>query len=465
MPKIIKKTTPALLAFVLLLIFFGPAQAQDSSPVNKVHIYLFWGEGCPHCAAEKPFLEELAEKYPGVELHFYEIYYDASNQNLFMAMAAKFGFDPQAVPTTFIGEKYWVGYSEQLDQEIETYVQMCLENGCPDAGEGVISPLQSGSGSSPSAETVESPPEQAPPSQERTLNLPIIGTVNLDQQSLLVSTALIAFVDGFNPCSLWALSMLMALVLHTGSRKKILLIGLVFLTVTSLVYVLFIAGLFSVLSFISYLGWVQVIVALVALTFAMINIKDYFWYKEGVSLTIKDEKKPGLFAKMRRVVNASDSFWGLVGATIVLAAGVSLVEFSCTSGFPVIWTNLLTSQGVTAGTFVVLLILYMIIYQIDELAIFLGVVFTLRASRFEEKHGRILKLIGGVLMLALAVVMLVDPALMNSLSTSLIIFGGAFLLAALILLLHRTILPKFGIWIGTREGETAKKGKPKKRHA
>ena len=239
----------------------------------------------------------------------------------------------------------------------------------------------------------------------------------------------------------------------------------IFLTVTSLVYVLFIAGLFSVLSFMKYIGWVQVLVALVALFFALINIKDYFWYKQGVSLTISDKQKPGLFAKMRRVLDASDSFWGLTGATIVLAAGVSLVEFSCTSGFPVIWTNLLTSQGVTAGTFVVLLFLYMLIYQIDELAIFLGAVFTLKASRFEEKHGRILKLIGGVLMLALAVVMLIDPALMNSLSTSLIIFGLAFLLAALILLLHRVILPKYGIWIGTREGAAAKKGKAKKHHA
>ena len=78
---------------------------------------------------------------------------------------------------------------------------------------------------------------------------------------------------------------------------------------------------------------------------------------------------------MRRVMDASDSFWGLIGATIVLAAGVSLVEFSCTAGFPVLWTNLLTSQGVTAASFVALLFLYMLIYQIDELAIFLAAVY------------------------------------------------------------------------------------------
>jgi hypothetical protein len=140
-----------------------------------------------------------------------------------------------------------------------------------------------------------------------------------------------------------------------------------------------------------------------------INIKDYFWYKEGLSFTIDDEKKPGLYKRIRKVMDAGDSMWGLIAATVVLAAGVSLVEFACTAGFPVLWTNLLVSQGVTAGTFVLLLLVYMLIYQLDELGIFFVAVFTLRSSKMEEKHGRILKLIGGMLMLTLAVVMLVDP--------------------------------------------------------
>ena len=91
----------------------------------------------------------------------------------------------------------------------------------------------------------------------------------------------------------------------------------------------------------------------------------------------------------------------------------------------------------------------MLIYQIDELAIFLAAVFSLRASKLEEKHGRVLKLIGGTLMLTLAGVMLVNPNLMNSLSASLIVFGVAFALAGLILLVHRVVLPRFGIRIGS----------------
>jgi hypothetical protein len=268
-------------------------------------------------------------------------------------------------------------------------------------------------------------------------------------------------VDGFNPCSVWVLTMLLALTLHTGSRRKVLIIGLIFLTVTAAVYAMFIAGLFTFLSIVSFVGWIQVVVALVALFFAVVNIKDYFWYKEGLSFTIADEQKPGIARGIRRVMDAGESFWSMAAATVVLAAGVSLVEFSCTAGFPVLWTNLLTAQKVTAGVFALLLLVYMVIYQIDELGIFFFAVFTLKASRLEEKQGRILKLIGGMLMLSLAVVMLVKPQLMNSLSGAMMVFAVAAVLVVLVLLLHRRILPAYGIWIGT-EAEGKKRAAKKR---
>jgi hypothetical protein len=274
-----------------------------------------------------------------------------------------------------------------------------------------------------------------------------------------VSTALIAFVDGFNPCSLWVLSILLALSLHTGSRQKVFLVGMVFITVTAAVYALFIAGLFTMFTVVSFLGWIQGAVALVALFFALVNIKDYFWYKQGLSFTIADEKKPVIYRGIRRVLDASDSLWGLFGATVVLAAGVSLVEFSCTAGFPVLWTNLLIGQEATTLTFVLLLLLYMAIYQLDELGIFTVAVVTLKANRLEETQGRVLKLVGGMLMLTLAVVMLVEPTLMGEFSTSLLVFAVAFVASGVVLWVHRSVLPHFGVYLGSRlqPGETRKR--------
>jgi hypothetical protein len=174
----------------------------------------------------------------------------------------------------------------------------------------------------------------------------------------------------------------------------------------------------------------------------VVNIKDYFWYKEGISFTISDEKKPGIYKGIRKVMRAEGNIWALIGATVVLSAGVSIVEFSCTAGFPVIWTNLLVVHEATGLAFLGFLLVYMLVYQMDELAIFLTAVFTLRKSKMEEKYGRILKLLGGILMLALAIVMLIDPALMNNIGSSLLVFGVAFGVTGLILLIHQVLLPK-----------------------
>jgi glutaredoxin len=434
-------STPAWGSLALPTIAVQPSKAGIE---RKAVIYMFWGDGCPHCAAAKPFLEQLTMHYDDVEVRDYEVWHDEGNRALFARMAVAHRFEPRAVPTFLLGERYWVGYTEQIGQEIERAVTACLDAGCSDAGAGIVTP----SAAKPPLAMNEVPAEQT-----TGLTLPLFGTVDLQHQSLVLSTALIAFVDGFNPCSLWVLTMLLAITLHTGSRKKVLIIGLVFLTVTAGIYALFIAGLFTVFTFASVTGWVQWVVAVVALFFAAINVKDYFWYKEGISLTIADEKKPGLFQRMRKLVDASQSFWGLVGATVVLAAGVSLVEFSCTAGFPVIWTNLLTAQQVGAVTFLALLAIYLLIYQLDELGVFIASVVTLKAARLEEKQGRMLKLAGGMLMLTLAVVMLVNPTLMNNLGNSLLIFGIALGATLAILVLHRRILPAFGIWIGT-EGKS-----------
>jgi cytochrome c biogenesis protein CcdA/thiol-disulfide isomerase/thioredoxin len=445
-----------LLIAVLMVglpLFLNHSVGKADTPVP---IYFFWGDGCPHCATEKPFLEELASRYPEVEIRSYEVWFDQEARQVFLDMTDSLGFEPSGVPVTIIGNRHWTGFHESIQAEIESYVINCIQNTCPDPGVGVLPGIDP---------TVDLPEEgvggiDIEAGSENMLVLPLIGAVDLGARSLGFSTAVIAFVDGFNPCSLWVLSILLALVIHSGSRKKTLIVGLTFLLVTTTVYVLFIVGLFKVFTFISFVGWIQVLVAAVALAFALINIKDYFWYKEGISLTVSDKQKPKIYRDIRKLMAPDKSNLALIGATIVMALGISLVELPCTAGFPVLWTNLVAAQQVDSLTFSLLLGLYMLIYLLDELVVFGTVVITLRASKLEEKHGRVLKLVGGVVMLTLAVVLLVDPELMNNISSSIRIFGAAFAAAGLILLVHRKVLPYFGIYVGS---ETQKKTRRRKK--
>ncbi len=445
-----KRTISLFVIFILFCLFSAlPAAGDHTASSYLVKVYFFWGEGCPHCAQEEVFLEKIQEKYGDqLIINDFEIWQHSENVEILKQFARAFNFEPAGVPVTIIGNLQWVGFNEQKQQEMEDAITAGFENGVVDAQDIV------------DGKTELVPPEVAP---TRTIKIPLLGEIDLSHQSLLVSTIIIALVDGVNPCSLWVLTMLLAMIVHTNSRRKTMIIGVVFLTVTALVYVLFIAGVFTILNYISYMKWIQVAVAVLTLTLGFINLKDYFFFKEGISLTIDDKQKPGLFQKIRNVMNHSDNFWAMIGATIVLSAGVSLVEFSCTAAFPVVWSNLLVANNASQTTFIILLIVYMILYQLDELIIFGICVVTMKSARMQEEHGQILKLFSGLLMVILSLVMIINPALMNHLGNTLIIFGLAILLTAFTLLLTGAILPIFGIHVGHKRGASSRKKSSKKK--
>jgi thiol-disulfide isomerase/thioredoxin len=425
-------------------VLAAPASAEPTEEPTVV--YFFYGEGCPHCAQAEPFLDDLAGRHPGLEVKRYEVWHDEANRQRLGEMAAGYRIEPTGVPVILIGQHAWIGFRRgATESEIISRLETCLADGCADPATVQLpaagSETPATCGSTPSGEPVPCAVDAggATSAAQSSIAVPGLGDVELADKSLWVSTLIIAFVDGVNPCSLWVLTVLIAMSLRHGSRRRTLLVGGTFITVTALVYALFILGLFSVLTVVGFAPWIRGAVAAVALAMALISIKDYFWFKRGVSLTIADDKKPGIYGRMRRVLTMSDSVPALVGSTAVLAAGVSLVEFGCTAGFPVLWTNLLSAQGAGVATFFTLLLVYMLIYQLDELVIFLTAVFTLRATKLQERQGRVLKLVGGMLMLALAVVMLVNPEVMSTVTGSLTVFAVAGVTAAAVLLIDRLV--------------------------
>jgi thiol-disulfide isomerase/thioredoxin len=400
----------------------GRADAAPERP-EQVVLYFFWAEGCPHCAAAKPVLLGFQQRYPQLEIRSFEVSSNADNQRRLAAMATKFGFEPTGVPVFFLGSQHWVGYSESATPRVlEAAIARCVKSGCPDSGAEI------------STGDISMQPSEV-------IDLPFVGPLDPERQSLVLSTVLIAAVDGVNPCSLWVLSILLALTLRTGSRRTTVITGLVFIAVTGLVYALFIGGIFTVFQVLSFTPVVRVVVALLAAAFAAVNIKDFFWFKAGLSLSIPEASKPGIYGRMRQVLGSAESLPALVASTVILAAGVSFVELACTAGFPVLWTTIVTERAVSPVVFGLLLSLYMLVYQLDELIIFAVAVATMRVTKLQEHQGRSLKLLSGMLMLSLAIVMLVKPALLSEVRTSLLVFAAAGASTALILLVARRCRP------------------------
>ena len=400
---------------ILLLCLVFSANAEK--PLN---LYLFHGETCPHCHDEIAFLNEIIPTYPEgqIVLNKYEVWNNEENADFMDKFAAAFGFEASGVPLLFIGEKYFVGFSESIGESIREQIdEQIIAKDRPDTIDYVEGVKKTSGGGLVVSEEI---------------TLPIIGKFDLSGKSSLAVTTAVGLADGVNPCSLWVLTMLLTIVIHTDSRKKSFIVGFVYIFVTAAIYALFILGVFSLLDYVKFIPQIQMAAAAITLVISIINIKDYFFYKQGVSLTIDDSKKPGLYAKMRNIVKNSDSLPAMIGATVALSAMVSLIEFSCTAAFPVIWSNILTAQGVTGAAFYGYLLLYMFLYQLDEIIIFIAAVITMKSKRVEEKHGRFLKLFSGCMMLVLSVVMLMRPELMNDLLYVLFLFAGSIASALII---------------------------------
>ena len=397
----------SLIIALLVLMLPAPAlstQAQADPPAlanaSETTLWYFWREHCPHCDRASDWLDDLQQRRPELVLQRHDVIGSPEGQQLFFQMMKERGEIARAVPAFIVDKHVWVGFSGQIAAEIEAYLEQ----------------LQ-------------------PPAAASIVQLGPLGFSPADH-SLLGATLLIAFVDGFNPCSLWVLTVLLAMILGSRSRARIAIVGVTFLLVTGSIYGLFIVGLFSAFMVAGQLGWIQIAVATLALLVGLINIKDFYAYKRGLSLTIPDRFKPAIYRR-GRALRSERSLTALILMTIAMAAGVAMIELPCTAGFPIVWSNIIADAGVSRGEFASLLIVYLAMYLSVEMAILTIAIVTLRPSRMQESHGRSLKLFGGCIMLAIGMTLLTFPELMETLSGSLLVIGFAAACSAGLLLAHR----------------------------
>ena len=243
------------------------------------------------------------------------------------------------------------------------------------------------------------------------IELPVFGAVNVKKIGLPLFTLIIGGLDGFNPCAMWVLCFLLSLVIYAKSRAKILVIGGIFVFASGFIYFLFMAAWLNLFMIVGYVKYLRITVALVAVVMGLINCKDFFFFKKGVSLTIPESAQPKLFKRMRSVVNAS-AWPAMIFGTIFLAVTANLIELLCTAGFPAIYTRILTLNELSTAQYYIYLALYNIVYVIPLAVIVAIFGWKMGGRKLSEKEGRILKLVGGSLMLALGLILLFKPQLL-----------------------------------------------------
>ncbi len=341
----------------------GSVPAGSNVPVNAVY---FYGDGCSHCENIKPVIANISSRYPDLNLTRLEINHNADNRQQFNDMSSRYGIANPGVPTIFIGNTVLVGEVE-VTNRLEPEILAERER----AASGIPSNMTSMNPGSPPGTPALSP--------------------------YLVMFA--ALVDSANPCGLSVLVFLLISMAAAGDRKRILLVGGVYIAAMFLFHLFVGIGLFSAFALSGLSKPFSIIGGVVALVLGMITLSDVLRKKESYLLSIPESGKGMLGTYIRKAT---------LPAAFVLGILAGVLGFSCTGG---IYISILGLMGrdMTVMAGLPWLILYNLIFVLPLVLITLLVAYGIspeRAERWRTKNKRTIRVIIGVILVALGLIIL-----------------------------------------------------------
>lgn len=378
-----------LTAILFALAVFAPRIAGAEAALD-----MYGREGCLHCLEAHHFLKELAQERPGLTIVEHDVTHDAEALRRLRELTERAGITTPGVPTFVVGETVIVGFQPQATP---ARIRALLDGDRASmvAGEACLS----------DPTKCEKPEAKL---RSNAIDLPLVGRVTLDAFGLPLFTIIVGLVDGFNPCATWVLLFLLSMLVNLKSRSRMALIAGTFVIVSGLVYFAFMAAWLTFFMVIGISQPLRIAIAGIAIVVGSLNVKNFFAWGRGPSLSIPESAKPGIYTRVRAIIQA-DNLGGAMVGIVVLAFLVNLVELLCTAGLPALYTAILTGQGLPSWKYYAYLALYIAAYMFDDaILVTIGVV-TLGKRKLQERGGRWLKLLSGLMILLLGVVLLVRP--------------------------------------------------------
>jgi cytochrome c biogenesis protein CcdA len=344
-------------SFILLILIANLFLIPVADAQSHVSLCYFYGEDCSHCKDVEVVIEELEEKYPGLEVHKFEMSYNTTNSELFNAFIQ--AYNPQAVeiPVVFIGNKSLLGYG-LTKGKLEKEIEFCMQNKCLDP-------------------------------------LSIIKGKEENQSPLLFMLIGTALIEGINPCGFAVLIFLLASLLFLKSKRSVLGVGMAFIASVFVTHFFVGFGIMECYLFSGLTTPIRNIVILIAISAGVINIRD-FW-RDKATLAIPSSLKP-------KIVKLAG--YASISGAILLGFFATTVGLSCTG---CIYLTMLGLIAETPPKTVLYLSLYNLFYV---LPLFVIVAIIYKGTSPEEVEEwrkdkrRYMKLIGGLVMLAMGIAML-----------------------------------------------------------
>lgn len=395
----------AKLIFIIISIIFISTNV-NAKETDNLTLYVFKGDGCPHCKAEMDYLDTIKDKYTNLEIKEYEVWYDDNNASLLTKVESYFNIKRSGVPTTIIGNTVIQGYQNESStgKKIERAINFYEENDYKD----IVKEIKDGTATKNTRKSDKFQEEETKLDKETSVKAPIVGNVNLKDVSLLTSAIILGLIDGFNPCAMWILLFLISALIGMKDRKRMWTLGLTFLITSGLVYMLIMLSWISIAVKITTIVWIRNIIAIIALIGAILNLKSFIKSKNSGCEIVDSKKRKNIFSKIKKFTSEKSfilAFFGIIG----LAISVNLVELACSAGLPLIFTELLAINNVSGFIKFIYIGIYIIFFLIDDIIVFTISMYTMKATGISTKYGKYSHLIGGLIMLLIGLLLIIKP--------------------------------------------------------
>ena len=388
--------------FILVLFFFF-SFSVSAKEKNEITLYLFYGDGCPHCASEKEFLSDIEDDYDKFNIVKYEVWKNSDNQELLKKVRNGLKIEDNGVPVTIIGDTVIVGWSDSLEGKVKRAIDFYQSNDYVDVVDSINNGTYFPNGNESAFELQEEESDDA-----ATVDVPVVGRVNLKDVSLVTSGVVLGFIDGFNPCAMWVLLFLISMLIGMKDRKRMWIIGLTFLVSSAFVYMLIMLSWLNIVVNISTSIFIRNIIALVAVFGGIVNLFNYFKHQDSGCTVVDEKKRKNVFGKIKKFTKEKNLFFALVGV-VALAFSVNIIELACSAGFPLIYTQLLAINNIKGiGSFLYVL-LYIFFFLLDDIVVFFIAMKTMEVTGVSTKYNKYSHLIGGILMVCIGILLLIKP--------------------------------------------------------
>ncbi|MBS3991905.1 MAG: thioredoxin family protein [Erysipelothrix sp.] len=389
--KIITWFLYGIVSVLIMIQINAPIYANQ----NKVNIYYFHSDTCYYCGLMNEYFEEL-EKDPLVTIHKYEISVDKEGQEVAKKVEDLLSTPIRSVPYVIVARQSFVGYNDGVLEGIDEAVEYSKNNyvrdivgemlGIVDIGEGDGGIISNGK-----------------------FKLPFIGEVDAATISLPLLAIFMGTLDGFNPCAMWVLLLLISMLVHVKERWKMWTLGIVFLATSAIMYFFFMLSWLNITLLFGSVIYLRLLIGAVAIGGGAWNLKKALTAKPDDGCEVVDVKERKKLSKRIQAITSEKTFIFAILGIMGLAISVNLVELLCSAGLPIVFTQVLALNGLSPLETVGYLLLYVLFFLIDDLIVFFIAMKTFHLTGLSTKYSKFSGLIGGAIMVILGIMMIFKP--------------------------------------------------------